>query len=247
MKIKLDLSRASIIESLNQEKPAFVPIGVLVVSGVLFIVFILPNILAFPSKKHARDTEVAKLNEIKAARDILNSINQEQLDSEVQIVSNALPSEKNFELILGAINEAATRSNALISGYRFADNASSISTPGQKFPSLLFDIDIAGNIDQAADFANELYKTYPVSSIKSISYSNGISVLSVEFYYKPFVSLSEEQGGVVRRKNSKELSTMSEISQWNQVSTDLQFSQLEVSSDSAQIIDEEEIDPTPGP
>jgi len=171
-----------------------------------------------------------------------------QLDSEVQIVSNALPSEKNFELILGAINEAATRSNALISGYRFADNINSSSSPGQSFPVLLFEIDIAGNLDQAADFAQELYKTYPVSSIESISYSNGISVLAVEFYYKPFVSLSEEQGGVVRRKNAKELSTMSEISQWNQVSTDLEFSQLQTATDSAEAesVDEEVIEEEAG-
>jgi Tfp pilus assembly protein PilO len=234
MSLKLDFSKEDLIESFRQDKEAFIPIVVLLVAGLLFIVFIVPNILSFPSKKNARDTEIAKLNEMKQAKEILNSINKEQLDSEVALVTQALPSEKNFELILGAINEAATRSNVLISGYRFTDTSASPDAAGPKFPSLVFEIEIAGGIDQAANFAQELYKTYPVSSIKSIGYSDGISTLSVEFFYKPFTSLDTESGAIARPKTAKETATLSEISQWNEVNTELNFDTFEPSTESGE-------------
>lgn len=215
MKLK-DLSKESLRVFAEENKELGVPIVVLAIAVILFMVFILPNILSFPSKKGDRDVEVDKLSQIKTAEHILQSTNTTQLNSEVDLVSQALPSDKNFELVLGAIKEAAAKSNTQVIGYQYADSGTPQLNSSSSLPSLLFTISVAGGVDQAANFANELYNIYPVSGLKSISMINGISEITTAFYYKPFTSVNATDVALARDKTTSEKKAMQTISQWNQ-------------------------------
>jgi len=216
MKLK-ELSKENIRVSIEENKELALPIVILLIAVMLFIVFILPNILSFPSRKGERDVEVEKLNQIKTAQKILQSTNTSELESEVGLVSNVLPSEKNFELILEAIKEAGAKSNSQIINYQFTDSGIRQVNTQSSIPSLLFTIDIVGGVDQAANFASELYNIYPISSLKSISLINGVSEVNVNFYYKPFTSVNASDVALARDKTTNEEKALQKISQWNQI------------------------------
>src|SRR3990167_8159593 len=112
-----ELSKESLVSYYYENKDYLIPFVILLSSALLFLLFIVPQLLAFPSKKSERDVEITKLKKIEEARDILENANTLKLDRDVKIASQALPSDKNFELVLSAITIAANLSNTQVNKY----------------------------------------------------------------------------------------------------------------------------------
>lgn len=215
--MKKALNKENIQEMIEENKDLLVPLCILFIAVVLFVVFILPGILSFPSKKGDRDTEVARLNQIKEAKRVLENVNDEQLTEEVEIVTRTLPSDKNFEIILSAISQAAVDSGSQIANYIFSDSGNPNTSEQNTYSGLTFDIGILGGIEQAASFVDKLYESYPVSEVKEISYTNGVSKIIISFYFKPFTSVNAQDAALARGKTAEELNTFQEISEWREV------------------------------
>jgi hypothetical protein len=215
MKNLSNFSVENIKAQLEENKELTVPVIVLLVSLFLFVIFILPNILSFPSKKGERDVEIAKLNQIREAKKVLQNSDNDQLSSQVDLTSNTLPSDKNFEIILGAISEAATKSNTQIAGYQFSDSGESKILSPNSIPTVDFIVSIVGGLDQASAFVDQLYATSPISEVTGISYSDQLSKINVSFFYKPFTSLNSADVALARERNSKENQALIKISQWD--------------------------------
>jgi len=216
MKIQMNLSREAINEEIEGKKEFAIPLIVILSSVLLFIIFILPTLLSFSTKKGERDIEVAKLNQIRAAKEVLATANPETLDSELELASLALPAEKNFEIVLNAISTAASQSISQIDSYQFTDNRVNDLNAENSIPSVAFTIDVIGDESQAAQFIAELYKTYPISDVKGVSYNEGVSTISVVFYYKPFTAVQAADAALAREKSSEESKAMNEISKWSE-------------------------------
>lgn len=207
----------------------FIAIGI---SLILFFVFILPQVLAFPSKKASRDQELIRLNEIKAAKQLLDGINEKELDSQIKTSTEALPSDKDYGAILNAIIKAANLSNTQLDGYGFSGSIGAQSGKTEsKTPNLTFKIGVNGDPIQVVKFVEELYKTSPVSGITKIDYTGGISELTVEFYYKAFSPNVTSSQILPRELTVKEKTVLNKISSWNQtlneqiINTDLTSSE----------------------
>lgn len=210
---------------LEDNKDLLIPIIVLAVAVILFLVFILPNIFSVFNKKSERDVEVSKLNELKAAKNILTDVDKEDLEAQVEKVTNALPTDKNFELILGAISLAAQNSGVQISSYAFGDSGGGAASEATT-PQLMFNIGIDGGITDVANFISEIYSVYPVSSVKSVSYSGNQAIINIGFYYQPFTSVQAENAAIPRNKTPEEISTLEAISTWNTISDEAQFLEI---------------------
>lgn len=213
--MKLNINKSSYEESLSDNRELVVTILVFLVSIGLFIFLILPNILSFSSKKSERDIEVSELIKIKEAKRVLDNANQATLDKEAVIVSKVLPADKNFEIILNSISSAAKRSRAQIAGYKFADSAISQPEAAEAHSKLTFEIDIFGGVDAASNFIDELYKSYPIVDVKDIKFVNEVSSITVEFYYKPFTSVSSGDVALAREKSPEEKKALEVVSEWS--------------------------------
>jgi len=230
--MKLNLSDEKLKDSLKDNKELLVVISVFGASIGLFLIFILPGILNFPSKMNDRNMEIEKLNQIKQAKSVLEATNKNQLEEDTDLATRALPSDRNFELILGAISEAATRSNAIIVGYKFSASSNSVEVVQGQFPGLIFEIEMAGGVDQAAGFSDQLSIAFPVSEVQEITYERGVSTVIVSFYYKPFTEVNAEDVALARQRTEGEIKALEEISGWNRFVIDpVIFEQ--VSSESA--------------
>ena len=215
MKIKPDLSKNGIKTIYEDNKDYLVPLFVTLCAVVLFIVIVFPQLLDFPSKKSQRDIEITRLNEIKLAKETIQKINTQKLDSDLKIAQSALPSEKNFEIILNAISSAASLSNSQISDYQYSDGMVNLPDNGQESKRLDFELIIEGGVDQAVKFLDELNKTFPISEATKIDYSGGFSEISLVFYYNPFVSGIASETILARPVTPEEQKALVEISKWN--------------------------------
>lgn len=193
MKLTKSFEKEDFANKLESNKDLLLPIGVLVGGLLIILFFVVPQLLSFPSKLSERNSEVARLDEIRAAKEILASTNDSVLDSQVETVSNVLPIDRGFESIFNSISESANLSNVQIGGYVFNDSGQVVAEEGQEAPSriLKFTILINGTPDQAALFLEELYKTGPLAGINRINYVDGATEIEVDFYYKPFTVLDQ--------------------------------------------------------
>ncbi len=217
MKINTQLNKEAIANLYFENKEYSLPLFAIVISVLLFFVFIVPQATSFPSRKNEIDIETAKLNKIKESEKVLSAINEDLIDSQLKISSKALPPNKAFEEVLNSISTAATLSNTQIENYQFQEDED-VLADADKFPLLTFEVDVIGGVGQAIEFINQLHKTYPISEVTNIISTGGVSTITVLFYYKPFPSISSEDRGQIRNMSAKEKSTIDEISKWNDVS-----------------------------
>lgn len=231
MKRKNNLNKETLIGLYYENKEFTLPIFSIVISVLLFLVFIIPQLISFPSRKNGIDSENAKLNAIKESEKILSTANADSLNSDVELAAKVLPKDKALEDSINAIFTSASLSNAQIESYDFVDSNSPNIAQGE-LSKLNFNVGIFGGMDQAADFINVLYKTYPVSEVENVKYKEGISTLSLFFYYSPFVSNSLNDRTAVREMSKIEESTLKELRKWNDNSRGSVFNFIPSSTES---------------
>lgn len=235
MNFKLEVGASEFRDQFDSNKELYISLAVLLGAALLFIMLILPSILDFPRKFAERSEEVEKLNKIKEAQQIIESADDNLLDEEVEIATKALPSERNFEIILGAISEAAARSGSRVINYSYNDRSRPGIQKTKTSSELVFDIGVLGGVEDAAKFADEILKTYPVSAIKAITFEDGFSEVQVAFFYLPFTKVQSQEVALAREKSSAEQKTYEEISNWNSYSIEQIFLD-QISSTAAELV-----------
>ncbi len=233
MKLTNQLNKEGIINLYFENKDYLLPVFAIIVSFFLFFIFIVPQILSFPSRKQDVDAETAKLNKIKESEKILSAANKNLIDSQLKTASKTLPANKAFEDVLNGISTAATLSNSQIESYQFRDQGNALNG-NQKFLSLNFNVTIIGNVEQAIEFINQIHKTYPISEAINISSSEGSSTISMLFYYRPFPSIGAEDRTQIRNMSAREKAALVEISKWNDTSIGNIFNSAVNASSSAE-------------
>ncbi len=193
MKLIKSFEKEDLANRIEDNKDFLLPIVVLITGIFMVLVFILPQLISLPTKLTERNSEIARLNEIKIAKEILSRTSDDEVNIQVETVSNALPIDRNFEGIFNAISTAANSSNTQISGYKFSEavQAGPRSEEAAVSRRLTFTITINGAPDQAGLFLEELYKVGPISDVKKIDFEGGETKVEVDFFYKPFTKLDQ--------------------------------------------------------
>ena len=125
---------------------------------------------------------------------LLNSLPQETIDDNYNLVTTALPVQKDVVLIYTELNKAAERAGVKLGGFSIkvgniysTDNTKTVTVGkavnGIPFINIL--INSSGDNANLRKFAQELYKSIPLVDIKAIDLSKSDARLDVNFYYKP--------------------------------------------------------------
>lgn len=218
MKISLnqEITKDNIKGIYIEQKPLVIPIISIIISIFLILFILLPQISAFPTKKTEVDAEEKKLETIRKATEYARTVNNLLLEEDLKIVGQVLPVEKNFEGALNAVSAAANASGVSVGQYEFVlSDTNQGSAPTSGIPSVNFSISIQGSPEQVIEFANELYKTAPISEIREITYSNNAAKISIIFFYKPLSPSGFQDGGLVREMNSEEQDTLNSLKEWS--------------------------------
>lgn len=214
MKLNFNLSRDELRMQFYDQKDYLIPFFAIAMSFLLFFIFIMPQLLSFPSRKTEVDAENVKLDQIKDAEKVLSTANDSLIDTQLEVVSRTLPVTKSFEEILNGIIAAANLSNTQLVSYQYEDQNSVIAEPG-KYSSIDFEVSISGDVNQTIQFINQLYKTYPISDVIEINSVSGASTLFIKFYYKTIAPSGQEGEVLVRSMSDAEKKVLADITKWD--------------------------------
>ncbi len=126
---------------------------------------------------------------------LLNSLPQSVVDENYEVITTALPLQKDVVLIYAELNKAAERSGVKLGGFSikvggiYAAESEKKTQPTTKavngIPFLNILVNAEGENTSLRKFAQELYKSIPLVDIKAIDLAKSDARLDVNFYYKP--------------------------------------------------------------
>lgn len=187
MNKKVNLN-AEVLKILYAENKEFlVPVGVIFVSILLLIFFIVPQINGFFQKQSQIPAKREKLANLQKSASSLSLTNDLVLDKDLKIVSSALPPSKDFAAILNAISGAASVAGVALGDFEFQiGDISKTNTQPTGTPSIEISLNITGSVETTVSFVKELKKTIPISEIAGVKSSGSFAAIELVFYYKPF-------------------------------------------------------------
>jgi hypothetical protein len=210
------------LKALYEEKKAYgVPLFSILVAFFLVIFFILPQVLSLPGKLSERTAEMEKLTNLNDKEKVLTSTNEQTLDANLRLATKALPGEKDFESIISALSLAASNSNVVLSDYAF-QSVEAVDDE-ERFPTLSFEVSVIGEARSIISFTNELYNISPIAEVDAITIGEASSKVLVNFYYKPFPQLTNEDILNISELSERERETLSTISNWAQSESSLEL------------------------
>lgn len=218
MKKKVNIDSTTFWFLYRRYKEYLLPVGIIFACILLFILVIVPQFQNFLDAQQQAKAESDKLVILRNNLNLLTNMDESQMDSQLQIVSAALPPNKDFEGVLNGISVAANKAGVFLGDYEF--QVGDITKPSlniQSFPSLQLLLTINGGVSDITRFMKELYKTVPLSEITDVKVTSTTSEITVLFYYKPFPPLGFDNSAPIKPVSQQGSSAISNLSSWNNV------------------------------
>ncbi len=177
------------VESLKfiyrRNKYLLVPGIVIMVSILVVLLVIIPQVQAFLAIQDEAKNAQRKLEGLKNDLNMLKALDEEILNTQLRTTTKALPVDKDFAGVLNAIFFAAQRTGVRIGRFSFQVGEISGSEENTgKLSSINLSVSLDSNISAINNFIQALQETVPLSSIDFIRTDNMISTVEIEFYYK---------------------------------------------------------------
>lgn len=213
-KVNLDINGPL---TLYRYKNYLLPLVVILVCVLLMFFIIIPQIKQYFASQEELKTEKQKLNVLKNNYNFLSNLDEAKSDADLSTLSLALPPNKDFVGMLGAISQVAAKTNVQVGNFEFSlGNLSSVSSQGlTAYPSIKININLSGDAESINKLAAELYKTVPVAEVTSIKYTGNTAILVILFYYKPFTPQNVDDQTPVVPFSASDLALIKDIYSWN--------------------------------
>jgi len=223
MKKKINIDSTTFWLLYRKYKEYFLPVGMILVSILLFLLVIIPQFQNFLDTQQQVKVESKKLALLKNNLNLLTNIDESQMDSQLQVASVSLPPNKDFEGILNGVSVAANKAGVFLGDYDI--QVGDITKPSlniKSFPSLQLSLTINGGVNGATRFMTELYKTVPLSEITNVKVTNTTSEITALFYYRPFPPLGFNDSVPITPVSQAGSSIIVNLSSWNNVTRTIQ-------------------------
>lgn len=189
---------------------------VIFITILLFLFAVLPRIKDLGKLNNDRKIELNKVSILKNNLDLLSNLDDSKLDSQLLVVSSALPSEKDFEGVLNAVSLASGRSGVSIGDYEFqvGDLSQRLSVKATGFPFLTLVVNIKGTPSQIVKFVGSLFKSTPISEVTSILQNTNSATISIVFYYKTLPPVQLDDSRQITPLSQKGREIIDTLSAW---------------------------------
>ncbi len=231
---KVNLDREAAETVFRHYKDNILPIAVILVCILIFFFVVIPSFKQFIHTQEQLKIETQKLDVLKNNYNFLLSLEDSQIESDYNLMSRALPSNKDFVRIMNAISVASQKTGVSVGDFDFSLGNLDKTTDQTLFPSIKINMNLGGNVQSIAKFVTELYKTAPVSEVTTIKATGAFASLEIKFYYKPFPPLNISGESAIVPYSQQSLSLIKEVSSWNNINQDLLFPMLSVASGSSE-------------
>jgi len=168
----------------------------IVVCLLLIFTFVIPEISQWFSIQTEVATAQQRISVLQNNINFMNNLNKGTVDNQLQVASQALPPQKDFGLILQSISSAALTSGVALGDYTFpvgnitSTKITPVSGAANQTPGLPVTVIITGSFEKVKRFIAAIENNSPVAQVTSIDGSGKTISLTIEFYEKPFPTLS---------------------------------------------------------
>jgi hypothetical protein len=193
--------------------------------SAFFVIFriILPQWSDIQDAQQLMTSKGASVEAKQSTITLLNSIPQDIIDSNYDLVTKALPTQKDIILIYSELTDAATNAGVTLGG--FSLRVGSVYSAGKKtaakqssvsgIPLLNMLVTVSGTNENVKQFADILYKSSPLIEIKSVDISKSDARYDVNFYFKPVGLLPDNIASApLKALNASENSQMKQLKAW---------------------------------
>ncbi|MDO8583022.1 MAG: hypothetical protein Q7R51_00645 [bacterium] len=208
-KVNEDLKAIKFI--LDKNRPYLFPCVVMLVSIILLFQFVIPQFQALFSAGEQAKNMSLKLGSLKQNLNILTNASDDSLDSQLRIVSLALPSEKDFSGILNAIYFSAQKAGVALGPFSIQIGNLSNSENAGKSPTISLTLPINSDTAGVNNFVAAISKTLPLSDVTLIKIGEVTSTVNLVFYYKPLNVLSNSEDVRLSPVSQKGLSLIDKL------------------------------------
>lgn len=204
----------------ERNKVYLLPFLGIILSCVLVIYVILPQIQNYFQLQDQAKNLDAKIFVMEKNILFLSTLDDKNLNNNLQTVSYALPPEKDFTAVMQAISQASSVAGVAIGDFSFQpgiiSNSSAQAANAKSSvisePSLDISVNITGGVDQTKRFIQEISKRLPLSQVEQVSVSNNASVIVISFYYEEFPQLKNNENVELRPLTQKETEIIQKLS-----------------------------------
>jgi Tfp pilus assembly protein PilO len=208
-KINTDLKFLNMI--FNKNKSYIFPIVTVLVSIILFFQFVIPQVnLLLKARKEARESSL-RLEALKENLNVLTNVDEEILDSQLKILSLALPLSKDFSGILNSIYSTAQNTGVNLGSFSFRLGDLAQSENSDNFPVVKLLAPISAGVTKINNFVEAISKTFPLAEAYSVKVENISSTVSLSFYYKPLNASNYSQDVRIRPISQKGLTLINQL------------------------------------
>ena len=182
-RVNTDIQSIKIIY--NRNKHFLIPFFVILICIGLIVQVIVPQIRTFFKVREEAENASRRLADLKKDLEVLSSLDENMLESQLKITSFALPINKDFGGILSALYSAAQAAGVNVGAFSFQlGDLSKSEEKDAKFPSIELTVNFENDIGAVNNFIDIVGKTLPISDISAVSTDNDSSSVSLLFYYK---------------------------------------------------------------
>ena len=218
-----------------------------VVCALLLINWIIPELNSWFSIRDEVTATQGRVDILQRNIAFMNNLNENTLNQQLQVVTQALPEDKNFQAILNEISTASIMSGVSLNQYSFqvGSVSSSSTTPHPIVPvavntatangllSIAVTVTVNGSIDKVRRFILAIEEGFPLAEVTGVN-GNGQSVgITIQFYQKPFPKNTLSLETPIAPLSSGETALLGKLSKWQSSPTKVQGIPSPISSTSA--------------
>lgn len=213
-KINLDVNVLDVIY--KKYKKFIPPFGVIAVSVLLFLFIIIPQIRNYFALLGQVNAENQKLLVLKNNQNFLTTLDENKLSDQVKIVSSALPSDKDFMGALYALSAVSAKTGVLLGNYSFDVGELGEKNTGTDLPFSTITIQLNAQVLNTLKFIKELYQTVPLAEVTKINVNQGVSQITIDFYYLSVpASGTLDETVPLSSLTQKQTAMINKLSTWN--------------------------------
>lgn len=208
----------------RKHKRKILPLVFGFVSVFVFFRVIIPQWSDISDVQSLLTTKDKVVKAKEATVDLLNSISQDQIESDYALATTALPIQKDIVLIFSELSDVASKSNVKLGGFTLKVggiySVSKTTKTAEKaingIPYLNILVNVSGQNNGLRKFAELMYKSIPIVEIKNIDISKNDARYDVNFYFKPVaLKAPDADSTALTSLNTLETSQLKELKSWS--------------------------------
>lgn len=188
--------------------------------AAFFVIFriILPQLSDISNVNEEISNKNKSIETLKSALNILQGTPDEVIDENYELVTTALPVEKDIILIFNELNSAAQKASVKLGGFSLKvggvyskQRTTFAGKTISGIPYLNILVKATGDTDKLKEFADVMYKSIPLIEIKKVDINKKDAQYESNFFFNPVAIRSNKANSQLTQLDASENSLLKQL------------------------------------